>query len=133
MSAGSVLQAAVAAALKGMDPLAVFDAPPVRAALPYAVVDEPVLASREVWGWEGRDGRVLVTLHDSGERPVRLRAMLGEVEARVRGLAPDGAPGPGEGWRLMWLKLRRSRIVAGKDGRWRGEAEFSARMWRQDS
>lgn len=135
MSAAAVVQAAVVAAVR-RDPelgvlTAVFDAPPVRAALPYAVIDDPVLG---LWGAKdlaGREGRVAVVLHDAGERPVRLRALFGAVELRVEALAGE----LGDGWRIAGVRLQRSRIVrgpgaAGGEGRWIAASEFAVRVYR---
>ncbi len=75
-----VLQAAIVARLNAVLDVSVFDAPPVRGGLPYAVVDEPVLSDWSTKTWVGREGRVLLTLFDGGERPVRARALLAAVE-----------------------------------------------------
>jgi len=135
MSAGAVVQAALVAAVRGDPDLAVltavFDAPPVRAALPYAVIDDPVLGT---WGAKdvaGREGRVAVVLHDAGERPLRLRALIGAVEARIEALAGE----IGDGWRIAGVRLARSRIVrapgaAGGEGRWVAASEFAVRVYR---
>ena len=80
MSAGAVLQAGVVARLADVLDCAVFDAPPVRAAIPHAVVEDPVLGDWSSATWRGREGRLVVSLHDGGERPVRLRAALGAAE-----------------------------------------------------
>ena len=133
MSAGSVLQAAVVAALRGDAALAaltgVFDAPPVRSALPHALVEGPVLT---LWGakdFAGREGRLGVVLYDAGERPVRLRALSEAVEARVEGLARE----LGGGWRVAALRLARSRVTRTRDDRWLALSEFGVRMYRVDS
>jgi len=52
-----VLQAAVVARLNAVLDVSVFDAPPVRGGLPYAVVDEPVLSDWSTKTWVGREGR----------------------------------------------------------------------------
>jgi hypothetical protein len=121
--------------LRAQGPLAgvaVFDAPPVRAALPYLVVEEPVCADWSTKSWAGVEARVAVTLFDAGERPARLRGLLAAVEAAVAVMPPalDG------GWRVARVALARSRIAqvrgtgAGGD-RWLGQAEFVARVWRE--
>ena len=132
--ARALLVAAAVARLKGLAGLAgvaVFDAPPVRGGIPYAVVEEPVLSGATVAGWSGREGRLTVVLEDAGERPVRLRALLAAVEAGLPGLAGTAIGG---GWRLVTIRLTRSRLArAGRsEGRWQGSVEFAARMWRQD-
>lgn len=130
----ALLVAAAVARLKGLAGLAgvaVFDAPPVRAGLPHAVVEEPVIADASVAGWSGRDGRLTVVLEDAGERPVRLRALLAAVEAGLPGMAGAAIGG---GWRVVTMRLARSRLArAGRqESRWQGSAEFAFRMWRQD-
>ncbi|MBB4619343.1 DUF3168 domain-containing protein [Sphingomonas abaci] len=129
-----LLVAAVVARLKalaGLAGVAVFDAPPVRGGLPHAVVEEPVLADASAAGCSGREARLTVMLEDAGERPVRLRALLAAVEAGLPGLAGTAIGG---GWRLVTIRLTRSRLArAGRsEGRWQGSVEFAARMWRQD-
>ena len=121
-----VLQAAVLARLNAVLDVSVFDAPPVRGGLPYAVVDEPVLSDWSTKTFAGREGRVLLTLFDGGERPVRLRALLAVAEEGLELLAPD----LGEGWRVVRLALVRSRVLRVGD-RWRGTAEFLVRMYRE--
>ncbi|GGB30373.1 hypothetical protein GCM10011380_19820 [Sphingomonas metalli] len=128
MSARELLVAAVMARLKPL-PLAVFDAPPVRATVPRAVVEEPALADWGAAGISGREGRLTVALSDEGERPGRLRGLLAAVEEAV----PRTAPVLGQGWRIARLQLVRSRLTAGPAGRWSGAAEFAVRLYREDS
>ncbi len=126
MSAGAVLQAGVVARLADVLDCAVFDAPPVRAAIPHAVVEDPVLGDWSSATWRGREGRLVVSLHDGGERPVRLRAALGAAEAAVEGLDPLLS----DGWRLVRAQLVRSRVLRVGE-RWRGTSEFLVRMYRE--
>lgn len=125
MSAGAVLQAAVVAALEGI--VTAFDAPPVRGAAPYAVVEAPVLADWSTKDIAGREGVVAVTIHDEGERPVRLRAIQGTAEDAVLELARD----VGGGWRWVVLVLARSRMVRREGLRWVATSEFRVRMLRE--
>ncbi|WP_380783625.1 DUF3168 domain-containing protein [Sphingomonas sp. R86520] len=106
--------------------VSVFDAPPVRGGLPYAVVDEPVLSDWSTKTWVGREGRVLLTLFDEGERPVRVRSLLAVAEEGLEAVAPD----LGEGWRVVRVALVRSRVLRVGD-RWRGTSEFLVRMYRE--
>lgn len=132
MSAREALVEAVAACLRertGLAALAVFDAPPVRSAVPYAVVDEPVLGPWGTKSWVGYEARLAVGLWDEGERPVRLRSLLGEVEEAVADLPPEMTGG----WRLARVALARSRLARGPGERWIGRAEFVAFVWRADS
>ena len=122
--AGVVARLRAAPALRAV---AVFDAPPVRAALPHALVEEPVLADWGTKDWRGREGRLAVTLVDGGERPVRLRGLLAAVEDWL----PDMPPDLGAGWRLVQLRFLRSRMIRSGQAsgeRWTGTAEFMVRM-----
>ena len=133
MSAGVLLQAAAVAALKASPGLAeltgVFDANPVRSALPHAVVDDPALADWSTKTWAGREARLVATLHDAGERPTRLRAMIGELEAAIEAIDPE----LGDGWRIATVTVTRSRIArAAVAERWIAVGEFRVRMWRDE-
>ena len=132
MSARTVLQAALLAAV-GEAGVVAFDAPPVRRAVPHAVVEEPVLAALDAAGVVGRIGTIAVTVTDAGagggERPERLREMITTGEAGVTAMAGNLA----EGWRIAGLRLTRSRIARGKGDQWIGSSEFSVRLFRIDS
>jgi hypothetical protein len=128
MSAGEVLGGAVLAVLEGLG-VSVFDAPPVRGAVPYAVVGEAECRAIDAVGLTARQARIAVELVDGGERPVRLRALQGEAEERVLGLRGE----LGEGWRLVAIALARSRVTRAGDTRWRGTAEFLAVLHRLNS
>ncbi|MGR6330431.1 tail completion protein gp17 [Sphingomonas sp. XXL09] len=123
--AGTALREALVRRLAGVR---VFDAPPARAALPYAVIAEPVLEAADAAGITGRSGTILIAGEDEGERPDRLRALLADVEAAVAAM-PDAL---GDGWRLATLRLVRSRIAAGRGLRWTGSVEFAVRLYRAD-
>jgi hypothetical protein len=133
MSVQALIQDALVAALKGHAPVvdavtAVVDAPPVRAARPYVVVDEAVLID---WGTKdlaGREGRLAVVAYDRGERPVRLRALAGTIEDAVAAMPRD----LGQGWRVASLVLVRSRIVREGDDRWTAVVEWRVRMLREN-
>jgi hypothetical protein len=129
MSAAVVLTEAIRAALAGYAPLAeglagVFDAPPVRAATPYALIGEAQLSD---WGTKdmvGREARVVVSLHDAGESPARLRRLSGEVELAMAGM-PRAI---GDGWDLASRVLLRARIERKGEGRWIATSEWRLRM-----
>lgn len=129
MSARERLQAAVTAALRaaeGLAGVAVFDAPPVRAAAPHALVEEPVLADWSTKDMAGREGRIAVLLRDGGERPARLRELAGAAEEAVLAMpAPLGA-----GWRVVSLAFVRGRMVRDRSG-WVATSEFRVRMLRE--
>jgi hypothetical protein len=123
--AGEAVQAAVVAALAGaLDGAAVFDAAPVRASPPFAVVEEPAAADWSAADVDGRELRLTVTITDVGERPVRLRALMTAAERAVAGLS--GAMGD---WQVASVVLARSRIVRTGE-RWRGGVEWRVRVAR---
>jgi hypothetical protein len=122
MNPGERLQAALVAALKGdavlmVDLTQVTDAPPVRAARPYAVVEDPLLSDWGTKDMAGREGRIAVLLYDLGERPVRLRALASAAEDAVIACGRD----LGGGRQLVTCDLIRSRMlrtVLSMCGRW---------------
>ena len=128
MSAAALLQAAAVARLRASPALAgtgVFDAPPVRAALPYALVDEPLLADWSTKSWTGREARLSVLVHDAGERPVRLRSLAAAAEEALLSLGGDLA----DGWRIASVAPLRNRIVRGGE-RWIAGIEVRVRVYR---
>jgi hypothetical protein len=130
MSAAARLQAAIVRQLKGravLEGLAVFDMPPARAAPPYAVVEDAVLASWDAAGLLGREGRISVVLHDGSERPVRLRRLQERIEDLIATLPADLG---GEGWRLARLRLFRSKLLRGRGDRWSATSEYEVRVYR---
>ena len=121
-----MLQAAVVASLEGLDVTGVFDAPPVRCALPYAVVEEAVLADWSTKDMAGREGRLAVSIHGGGERPARLRVLAGAAEDAVGAMPRE----LGEGWRVTSLVFVRGRIV--REGvRWVAVSEWRVRMLKE--
>ena len=121
MSAGSALQAAIAAALTGVSGLTgVFDGPPARATYPYVALD----ATTETdWGHKsgaGREVMVAITLWD--DQPVRLHELADAVEAAVETL------GAVAGWQLVTMRLVRRRVVRDVAGPWAAAVDFRARM-----
>lgn len=127
VSAGAALVAAVLARLQADDlaPLTVFDASPVRAALPYAVIEEPQLGAADAAGVAGRIGTLAISFWDAGERPVRLRDNVTLVEELIEQL-----PGAlADGWRIGGLVLARSRLARTKDG-WLARSEWAVRIFR---
>jgi hypothetical protein len=127
VSAREALVAAIVARLEAtFSGAAVFDAPPMRMAHPYAVVEEPVLADWSSKSWRGHEARIAVTIRDEGERPVRLRALLAQAEEAVAGL-PRTLDG---GWRTASVTPLRSRLVRSGGRGWLGQAEFTVRLWR---
>lgn len=120
---GAALQAAIVAAVRPI--VTALDAPPVRAAVPYAVIEDAVLARWGGAGIDGREGRVRVVLHDAGERPARLRDLAAAVEAAVSGEV-------GDGWRVVALRLVGGRTVkSGGGDRWTATREFAVKLYRE--
>lgn len=129
MSAAVMLAEAIRTALHAHAPLAeglagVFDAPPVRAATPHAVIGEAQLSDWGTKDMAGREVRVVVSLHDAGESPARLRRLSGEVETAMTGL-PRAMGG---GWELASRVLLRARVERGGEGRWIATSEWRLRM-----
>ncbi|TKD51658.1 tail completion protein gp17 [Sphingomonas baiyangensis] len=129
----ALLHAALAAAVRGHAPLgdaltATFEAPPVRAARPYALIAEAIVTD---WGAKdiaGCEARCAIELHDGGESPARLRALIDEM-------APALAAMPatiGGGWRIVTLVPLRRRIVRARGDGWIAVAEFRVRMLRSN-
>lgn len=132
MSAGDWLLGSIMAHLAenaALDPLRVFDFVPARAGFPYAVVEDPVLEARDVSGLTGRVGAVAIACRDGGERPERLRFLLGRLEDEMATLPADLG---GEGWRLAALSLQQSRIARGKDG-WVARSVWAVRVYRANA
>ncbi|MBR0553892.1 DUF3168 domain-containing protein [Stakelama marina] len=131
MSVRSLLQAALVTALSGAPEVGgtvtgVFDAPPPRAAWPFVLVEETVLAD---WGAKdiaGREGRVLVLAEDSGERPVRVRALCDAIRDALSDMPRD----LGEGWRIVTVQPLKSRVVRAGRERWTGSVEARVRLLR---
>ena len=127
-----LLQAALLAAVQGV--VTAFDAPPVRGAMPHAVVEDAVLARWGGTGIDGREGRVRIVLHDAGERPARLRALSAAVEGAATALSGD----IGDGWRVVAVRLlggRTQRSGGGSSGavgdRWTATREFAVKLYRE--
>ncbi|WP_298669801.1 DUF3168 domain-containing protein [uncultured Sphingomonas sp.] len=129
MSAHETVQAAAVAALRAvLGEVAVFDAPPVRAALPHVVIEPPILVDWSAKDWRGREGRLVVSAHDRGERPARLRELAAAIEDAVEAM-PVAL---GDGWRLVSARLVRSRIARAGDDRWAATSEFTVRIYREN-
>lgn len=123
MSAAEVLQAAAIAALGGIEGLGIYDAPPLQAVPPHAVVE---VGPERDWGHKSGVGRVLrlaVVLRDRGERPARLRRLMGESEAALLGMS-----GALAGWQVVNLRLVRASASAERAGSWVGLVEIEARL-----
>jgi len=126
MTAREALRAGLMTALRPvLIPLGVtlFDAVPVRASVPQAVLGEPSDSDWGAAGIEGRELRVALTLTDEGEQPRRLRACVQAAEAvSLAGVLADG-------WRVAGLSVTATRM-AKAGARWTASVEWRARLWR---
>ena len=124
--ASEVLIAAAVAALGGIARLnGAYEGPPLQAAFPYAIVEAGPERDWSHKSGEGRELRLAVTIRDKGERPARLRALMGAAESAVGGIAVEL-----EGWRLVTCLFLRSRMLRSNDAAWVGVVEFRVRMLR---
>lgn len=126
MTAQEALLAAARSALEGLDGVAVYDGAPVRASVPYAVIE---IGPETDWSHKsaaGREVRLAVVLRDKGETPARLRRVMGEAEGAIAGI------GGMTGWSFVTLNYLRGRIVREGGGTapqaWAGVFEFRVRM-----
>ncbi|MGE7206458.1 tail completion protein gp17 [Sphingomonas sp. NPDC019816] len=126
MTAREALRAGLMTGLRtALQPLGVtvFDAAPVRASVPQAVLGEPGDSDWGAAGIEGRELRIAVTLADEGEQPRRLRACVAAVEAIS---LPEVLA---DGWRVAGLSVVATRMVKA-GARWTASMEWRARLWR---
>jgi len=125
-SPSEALAAAARAALASVKGLnGVFDGLPVKASLPYAVIET---GPESDWSWksgEGREIRLSIALRDAGERPARLRVLMAEAETALLGLS-----GVSAGWRIVNTVLVRVRTAQKRAGEWSGTVEVRVRMER---
>jgi hypothetical protein len=118
------MREAAAAALAGVSGIGrVYDAPPLQAALPNAVVSIDLETDWSHKSGLGREVRLAAAISDKGERPVRLRALAAEAEAALAGLS-----GALPGWRLVTMQFLRARTVRSAGGAWTAVIEFRARL-----
>jgi hypothetical protein len=121
VSAGGVLQSAIAGALGGVEDFTgIFDGPPARASYPYAVIDAGNETDWSHKSGEGREVLVGVTVWD--DQPVRLHQLADAIEATL------GSLGALAGWELVTIRLVRRRIVRDVAGPWAAAVDFRARM-----
>ena len=131
MSAEVTVRAAVIAALKedaavmgGLNGL--FDGQPVRASVPYAVVGDCIASDWGAKDVDGRELRLTIGLHDAGETPGRLAALLERIDAVMQLLEFA------EGWRIVGVRLIRSRVVKGREkDTWQAVVDYRVRVVRQ--
>jgi hypothetical protein len=106
MGAGETVAARAAAALKGISGLGVYDAPPLQAVAPYAVIEAGPESDWSHKSGVGRELRLALTLWDRGERPVRLRALTRAAEEAL-----ESVEGDADGWQIVSLHFLRERAV----------------------
>ncbi|RUN77540.1 DUF3168 domain-containing protein [Sphingomonas sp. TF3] len=124
MSAESVVQAAVLAALRGVAGLnGVYLGPPVKATVPFAELGDLLGGDWSVKDRMGRELRLLVTVRDAGERPARVQAL-----AEAVGAAIEAVPRNLAGWRVASVVLVRSRLSGAAGGRWNASVEYRVRV-----
>lgn len=122
--AGDAIRAAAVEALASVPGIGrVYDAPPLQAALPHAVVAIDLESDWSHKSGPGREVRLALSIFDKAERPERLRRLAGEAEAAVAGIG--GATGE---WQVATMVLLRARTVRGRDGVWAAIVEFRARL-----
>ena len=132
MSAEVTVRAAIVAALGGDAALmsglnGLFDGQPVRASVPYAVVGECIGSDWGAKDLDGRELRLTISLHDAGETPGRLAVLLARVGG-VMQLLEDA-----EGWRVVGVRLIRSRVVKGRDkDAWQAVVDYRVRVVRYE-
>ncbi|HJT39452.1 MAG TPA: DUF3168 domain-containing protein [Sphingobium sp.] len=111
MSAEVAVRAAVIAALREDGALmaalnGLFDGEPVRASVPYGIVGECIASDWGAKDVDGREVRLTIGLHDAGETPGRMAAMLARIDPAVQ-----AADASGEGWRIVSARPVRSRLA----------------------
>ena len=128
MSAESVLQAALLAALRGDAALAaglngVFEGAAVKASVPFAELGELLAVD---WGTKtaaGREVRVAVTVRGAGDTGAVVSGLAGAVGAAIEVVPRDLA-----GWRLASVVFLRTRLLRGGPGAWAAVVEYRVRM-----
>lgn len=122
--AGAVLIEAVLQRLRSLPGLTgAYDGAPLQAAFPYAEVEAGPQSDWSHKEGMGRALRLAIVIRDKGERPGRLRALIGEAEAALSGL--EGVAG---GWQLVSLHYLRGRMVQESKGVRAAIIEYRARM-----
>lgn len=121
VSAGSALQAALAATLAGeLQLTGIYDGPPARAAFPYLVIDAGTESDWSHKSGSGREVLVAMTLWD--EEPVRLAGLADSVETFAAGI------GEVAGWEFVTMQMLRRRTMRDVAGPWATAIDFRARL-----
>lgn len=124
MNAGEALAGAASQALAGVKALNhCYEGRPLRATLPFAIVDTGLESD---WGHKsgaGREVRLTVTIRDAGERPTRMRALTAQAEAALAAIG-----GSNGGWRIVSFSFLRSRLLPDGERGWVSLLDYRARM-----
>jgi Protein of unknown function (DUF3168) len=124
--AGQALAATVMAALRAIEGLnGAYDGPPFAAAFPYAVIETGPESDWSHKSGEGRELRLSIQVHDKGERPARLRALVAEIEAAVMQTGAGLA-----GWQLVNLVFLRETMLRSNGAAWTAAIDYRARLLR---
>ena len=124
MMAGEALASKTLTALEAVGALnGRYEGPAIRSAAPYAIVEAGAESDWSHKSGAGREVRLTVTLRDEGERPARLRRLVGEAQAALGAIAASG-----DGWRIVSLAFVRSRLLPEGDRRWVATRDYRARM-----
>lgn len=124
MGAGDVLAQALIDALDGLAGLnGAYDGPPLQGAFPYATVETGPETDWSHKSGAGRELRLAVTIRDKGERPARLRALVGDAERAIGAI--DGAL---DGWRLVTMVFLRCTMLREGGAAWAAIIEYRARL-----
>lgn len=122
--AGQALAEAALAALRAVDRLnAVCDGPPLTAAVPYATVETGPESDWSHKSGDGRELRLAIQVHDKGESPARLRAIVAQVEEAAAGIGPELA-----GWHLVNLVFVRAAMLRSTGAAWTAAIDYRARL-----
>ena len=123
MSASLAVQRLVVAALGGVAGVTgVFDGPPVDAAPPYLVVGPDLVTDWSTKTEVGHEHRFAVSVWHAGPGAARAKALMGSVEAALRGLA-----GSRDGHVLVSARLVRTLVLTDAEGWTQGIVEFRVR------
>ncbi len=122
--AGQALIEAALAALRAVEGLnAVYDGPPLTAAVPYATAEAGPESDWSHKSGDGRELRLAIHVHDKGENPARLRAIVARIEEAAAGIGPDLA-----GWRLVNLVFLRAAMLRRTGAAWTAAIDYRARL-----
>ncbi len=122
--AGQSLTEAALAALRGIEGLnAVYDGSPLTAAVPYATVEAGPESDWSHKSGDGRELRLAIQVHDKGESPARLRAVVSRIEEAAAGIGPDLT-----GWRLVNLVFLRAAMLRSTGAAWTAAIDYRARL-----